>query len=135
MVKLPPKKRNGRRRQQKCVIGRVRVGTVVRKVSLRVTVVRTVKRVCHRVAVIRINKEEKLNYRILYVTDKRMPRIVIAPMSKIDSERGRLMDFVLCGLSYITCLVYLDDVIVFGKVLRNSFTAWIRYSPDFSPPS
>ena len=26
----------------------------------------------------------------------------------------RLMDFVLCGLSYITCLVYLDDIIVFS---------------------
>ena len=27
----------------------------------------------------------------------------------------RLMDFVLCGLSYITCLVYLHDIIVFGR--------------------
>ena len=27
----------------------------------------------------------------------------------------RLMDFVLCGLSYMTCLVYLDDIIVFGR--------------------
>ena len=27
----------------------------------------------------------------------------------------RLMDIVLCGLSYMTCLVYLDDVIVFGR--------------------
>jgi len=25
------------------------------------------------------------------------------------------MDFVLCGLSYMTCLVYLDDIIIFGK--------------------
>ena len=25
------------------------------------------------------------------------------------------MDFVLCGLSYLTCLVYLDDVIIFGR--------------------
>jgi len=25
------------------------------------------------------------------------------------------MDFVLCGLSYVTCLVYLDDIIIFGK--------------------
>jgi len=25
------------------------------------------------------------------------------------------MDFVLCGLSHLTCLVYLDDVIVFGR--------------------
>jgi len=27
----------------------------------------------------------------------------------------RLMDFVLFGLSYTTCLVYLDDIIIFGK--------------------
>jgi len=27
----------------------------------------------------------------------------------------RLMDFVLCGLSYMTCLVYLEDIIMFGK--------------------
>jgi len=27
----------------------------------------------------------------------------------------RIMDFVLCGLSYITCLVYLDDIIVFDQ--------------------
>ena len=25
------------------------------------------------------------------------------------------MDFVLCGLSYMTCLVYLDDIIIFGR--------------------
>jgi len=25
------------------------------------------------------------------------------------------MDIVLCGLSYLTCLVYLDDIIVFGR--------------------
>jgi len=29
----------------------------------------------------------------------------------------RLMDIVLCGLSYLTCLVYLDDVSVFGRSL------------------
>ena len=27
----------------------------------------------------------------------------------------RLMDFVLCGLSYMTCLVYLDNIIIFGR--------------------
>ena len=25
------------------------------------------------------------------------------------------MDLVLCGLTYVTCLVYLDDIIVFAK--------------------
>jgi len=28
----------------------------------------------------------------------------------------RLMDLVLRGLSYITCLVYLDDIIIFGQI-------------------
>jgi len=27
----------------------------------------------------------------------------------------RLMDLVLCGLTYITCLVYLDDIIVYSR--------------------
>ena len=27
----------------------------------------------------------------------------------------RLMDLVLCGLSYVSCLVYLDDIIIFGR--------------------
>jgi len=25
------------------------------------------------------------------------------------------MDFVLCGLSYVMCLVYIDDIVVFGR--------------------
>ena len=31
----------------------------------------------------------------------------------------RLMDVVLCGLSYQTCLVYLDDIIVFGRTFEE----------------
>jgi len=29
------------------------------------------------------------------------------------------MDFVLFGLSYTTCLVYLDDIIIFGKSFKE----------------
>ena len=29
------------------------------------------------------------------------------------------MDFVLCGLSYVTCLVYIDDIIVFGRTFEE----------------
>jgi len=36
-------------------------------------------------------------------------------MSCAPSVFQRLMDFVVCGLSYVTCLVYLDDIIVFGR--------------------
>jgi len=32
------------------------------------------------------------------------------------------MDFVFCGLSYITCLVYLDDVIVFGRSFEEELS-------------
>jgi len=34
----------------------------------------------------------------------------------------RLMDVVLCGLSYQTCLVYLDDIIVFGRTFEEQLT-------------
>jgi len=34
----------------------------------------------------------------------------------------RLMDVVLCGLSYHECLVYLDDIIVFGKTFDEQLT-------------
>ena len=27
----------------------------------------------------------------------------------------RLIDLVLCGLTYVTCLVYLDDIIVYSR--------------------
>jgi len=34
----------------------------------------------------------------------------------------RLMDFVLAGLSYVTCLVYLDDIIIFGRTFEEQFS-------------
>ena len=36
-------------------------------------------------------------------------------LSTAPSVFQRLMDLVLCGLTYVTCLVYLDDVIVFSS--------------------
>ena len=32
------------------------------------------------------------------------------------------MDFVLSGLSYITCLVYLDDIIIFGRTFEEQLS-------------
>ena len=32
----------------------------------------------------------------------------------------RLMEIVLCGLQWVMCLVYLDDVIVFGKTFSET---------------
>ena len=31
----------------------------------------------------------------------------------------RLMDLVLSGLQWVSCLVYLDDVVVFGSLLKS----------------
>ena len=36
-------------------------------------------------------------------------------LSKVPATFQRLMDFVLTGLHWSHCLVYLDDVITFGK--------------------
>ena len=38
----------------------------------------------------------------------------------------RLMDLVLCGLTYESCLVYLDDIIVFGQ----DFDSHVRRLPE-----
>jgi len=40
-------------------------------------------------------------------------------MTCAQSVFQRLMDFVLCGLLYLTCLVYLDDIIVFGRTFAE----------------
>jgi len=52
-----------------------------------------------------------------FVTRSGCYRFTVMPfgLTCVPSVFQRLMDFVLCGLSYITCFVYLDDVIVFGR--------------------
>ena len=52
-----------------------------------------------------------------FVTRSGCFRFTVMPfgMTCAPSVFQRLMDFVLCGLSYMTCLVYLDDIIVFGR--------------------
>jgi len=32
------------------------------------------------------------------------------------------MDFILAGLSYVTCLVYLDDIIIFGRTFEEQLS-------------
>jgi len=39
----------------------------------------------------------------------------------LTSVFQRIMDFVRCSLSYMTCLVYLDDIIIFGKSFEEQF--------------
>ena len=51
-------------------------------------------------------------------------RFTVMPFGLIGASSvfQRLMDFVLCGLSYMTCLVYLDDIIIFGKSFDEQLT-------------
>jgi len=52
-----------------------------------------------------------------FVTGSECYRFTVMPfgLTCAASVFQRLMDFVLFGLSYLTCLVYLDDAIVFGR--------------------
>jgi len=52
-----------------------------------------------------------------FVTRSGCHRFTVMPfdLTGAPSVFQRIMDFVLCGLSYITCLVYLDDIIVFDQ--------------------
>ena len=52
-----------------------------------------------------------------FVTRSGYYRLTVMPfgLTCTPSVFQRLMDFVLCGLSYQTCLVYPDDIIIFGR--------------------
>jgi len=52
-----------------------------------------------------------------FITQGGCFRFTVMPfgLTCAPSEFQRLMDVILCGLSYLTCLVYLNDVIVFGS--------------------
>jgi len=60
-----------------------------------------------------------------FITRKGCHRFTVMPfgLTCAPSVFQRLMDFVLAGLSYITCLVYLDDIIFIfylnGSQLHN----------------
>ena len=52
-----------------------------------------------------------------FITRRGCFRYKVLPfgLTTAPSVFQRLMDLVLCGLTYVTCLVYLDDIIVFAK--------------------
>jgi len=56
-----------------------------------------------------------------FVTPKGCSRFTVMPfgLTCAPGVFQRLMDMVLAGLSYETCLVYLDDVIVFGSTFEE----------------
>ena len=51
-----------------------------------------------------------------FITRRGCFRYKVLPfgLTTAPSVFQRLMDLVLCGLTYVTCLVYLDDIIVFS---------------------
>ena len=65
-----------------------------------------------------------------FVTRSGCYRFTVMPfgLTCAPSVFQRLMDFELCGLSYITCLVYLDDIIIFGRTFEEQL---IRLSEVF----
>jgi len=56
-----------------------------------------------------------------FITRKGCHRFTVMPfgLTYAPSVFQRLMDFVLAGLSYITCLIYLDDIIIFGRTFEQ----------------
>jgi len=62
-----------------------------------------------------IAEEDRVKF--AFVTRSGCYRFTVMPfgLTCAPSVFQRLKDFVLCGLLYLTCLVYLDDVIVFGQ--------------------
>ena len=52
-----------------------------------------------------------------FITRRGCFRYKVLPfgLTTVPSVFQRLMDLVLCGLTYVTCLVYLDDIIVYSR--------------------
>ena len=59
-----------------------------------------------------------------FITRKGCHRFTVMPvgLTCAPSVFQRLMDFVLPGLLYITCLVYLDDIIIFGRTYEEQLS-------------
>ena len=50
-----------------------------------------------------------------FITRRGCFRYKVLPFGLTISVFQRLMDLVLCGLTYVTCLVYLDDIIIYSR--------------------
>jgi len=55
-------------------------------------------------------------YKAAFVTRSGCRRLTVMPfgLNGASSVFQRLMDYIPSGLSYLTCLVYLDDIVIFG---------------------
>ena len=60
---------------------------------------------------------ERDKNKTVFITRRGCFRYKVLPfgLTTAPSVFQRLMDLILCGLTYVTCLVYLDDIIVFAK--------------------
>ena len=59
-----------------------------------------------------------------FITRKGCHRFTVMPfgLTCAPSVFHRLMDFVSAGLSYVICLVYLDDIIIFGRTFEEQLS-------------
>ena len=64
----------------------------------------------------------------MFVTRSGCHRFTVMPfvLTGAPSIVHSLTDFVLCGLSYVTCLVYLSDIIIFGQIFKEHLVGSIR---------
>jgi len=62
---------------------------------------------------------EKDRDKTVFITPGGCFRFIVMPFGLTPSVFQRLMVVVLCRLPYQTCLVYLDDIIVFGRTFEE----------------
>jgi len=69
-----------------------------------------------------------------FVTRGGCHRFTVMPfgLTGAPSVFQRLINFVLCGLSYMTYLVYLDDIIILVRALKSSLFAYGKSSVEYA---
>jgi len=79
--------------------------------------------------------KESDKHKTAFITRRGCFRYKVMPfgLTCAPSVFQRLMDLVLCGLTYETCLVYLDDIIVFSHDF-DSHVGRLREIFDRKPP-
>ena len=68
-----------------------------------------------------------------FITHKGLFEFRHMPFGLANSPKTfeRRMEIVLSGLQWERCLVYLDDIIVFGKIFSETLNNYLPYSKDF----
>ena len=70
-----------------------------------------------------ISVDEKDRHKTAFVTQRGLFEFNLMPFGLVNAPTTfqRAMDLVLSGLSYVICLCYLDDVIVFGRDFNEHY--------------